>query len=291
MRNPLKTRILLMASFASFLTPFMGSAIHVALPSIASEFSADAVVMNWIATSYLLASALFIVPFGRLSDILGRKRIFFWGITIFTVTSLASAFATSALVLIVIRVLQGLGSSMIYGTGLAMLTAVFDKGERGRAIGINVASVYTGLTLGPVLGGVLTQNLGWRSIFIVLVPVGLLTMYLTKKVRKDWIEAPRQSFDYIGSIIYGVSLTLLLYSFSILPSFTGTMLVLLSLLGFVAFFIYEQRLRYPVLKIQLFRNKAFSLSSLAALINYSATFAVAYLSSLYLQYIKGMSPQ
>ena len=127
-----KTTVLLVASLASFLTPFMGSSINVALPSIGREFSMDAVLLGWVATSYLLAAAVFLVPFGRIADIHGRKLVFTYGIIAFSLTSMVLSMVGSEVMLIIFRVLQGVGAAMIFGTGVAMITSVFPPGERGR---------------------------------------------------------------------------------------------------------------------------------------------------------------
>jgi len=169
----LQTTALVVANLSSFLTPFMSSAINVAMPSIAREFSLSAVRLTWVATAYMLTAAMFLVPFGRIGDIVGRKKIFALGLVVNTAGTVLAALSGSGLLLIVCRGLQGLGGAMIFGTGVAILTSVFPPGERGRALGINTAATYLGLSLGPVLGGVLVQSLGWRSIFWVTVPVGL----------------------------------------------------------------------------------------------------------------------
>ncbi len=294
MNNAVNKRYaLLIATLASFLTPFMGSSVNIALPSIGSEFKIDAVLLSWVATSYLLAAAMFLVPFGRIADIYGRKKIFTHGILIFTISSFLAAISTSAIVLISFRVLQGIGSAMIFGTGVAILTSVFPIGERGKALGINVASVYTGLSLGPFLGGFLTQHLGWRSIFLANVPLGLIIIVLIFwKLKGEWAEAKGEKFDFAGSIIYSITLIAIMYGFSLLPAMSGAWLILMGALGIFSFVKWEMKVESPVLNINLFRNNTvFAFSNLAALINYSATFAVSFLLSLYLQYIKGLSPQ
>ena len=155
-----KTSALLVASLASFLTPFMGSSVNVAIPAISVEFAANAIVLSWIPTAYLLSSAMVSIPMGKIADIYGMKKIFIYGIIIFTFSLLGAAIAPSVYFLILSRVCQGIGSAMIFVTGLAIITAVFPPKETGRAIGINITVVYIGLVLGPVLGGILTQYLG-----------------------------------------------------------------------------------------------------------------------------------
>ena len=288
-----KRATLLAATLASFLTPFMGSSTNVALPSIGREFSMDAVLLSWVPTSYLLAAAMFLVPFGRIADIHGRKKVFLYGTTLFTLASVLTAVSVSTPMLIVARVLQGIGSSMIFGTGVAILTSVFPPGERGRVLGINVAAVYTGLSVGPFLGGVLTQNLGWRSIFWATVPLGLVVItFVLWRLKGEWAEARGEAFDLPGSVIYALALLVLMYGFSRLPDIAGAGLILLGVLGLAAFGLWEMRSRYPVLNLSLFvRNRPFAFSNLAALLNYSANSAVAFLLSLYLQYVKALSPQ
>jgi len=284
---------LLVATLASFLAPFMISSVNIALPSIGSEFAIDAVLLSWVTASYLLASAMFLVPFGRIADIYGRKRIFTYGISIYTISCLLLTISTSATLLISFRFLEGVGSAMILSTGVAILTSVFPAGERGKALGISVAAVYLGLSLGPFLGGLLTHNLGWRSIFLVNVPMGLtIFVFVFWKLKGEWAEAKGEKFDFTGSSIYSLMLIAIMYGLSLLPAMSGAWLILMGAFGIFAFVRWEMKMESPVLDVNLFRNnRVFSFSNLAALINYSATFAVSFLLSLYLQYIKGLSPQ
>lgn len=284
---------LLVVTLSAFLTPFMGSAVPIALPAIGKEFAMDAVMLGWIATSYLLAAAIFLVPFGRIADIYGRKRMFVYGITVYTAASLLSAVSNSTVVLIASRVLQGIGGGMIFGTGAAILISVFPAKERGKVLGINVAAVYSGLSVGPFFGGFLTQHFGWRSIFLIGVPLGVIILVVILwKLKGEWAEAQGERFDVTGSIIYSLTLVAIMYGFSLLPTRPGAWLLLVGAFGILGFVMWEMKVEHPVLDINLFRhNMIFTFSNLAALVNYSATFAVSFLLSLYLQYIKGMSPQ
>ena len=288
-----KRSALFIASLASFLFPLVGSSVNIALPVIGKELAMDAVSLSWVATSFLLSAAMFLVPFGRLADIYGRKKIFSYGISIYTAASLLSAIAATPTQLIAFRILHGFGSAMIFGTGVAILTSVFPPHERGKALGINVAAVYLGLSFGPFLGGFLVQHLGWRSIFFANVPPGLIIIVLVLwKLKGEWAEAKGEKFDFIGSTIYCLSLVVIMYGFTLLPKLSGLVLVIPGICGIIAFIWWELKAKHPVLNINLFRlNRVFALSNLAALINYSATFAVIFLLSLYLQYIKEFSPQ
>jgi MFS family permease len=171
--------------------------------------------------------------------------------------------------------------------------SVFPAGERGKVLGINVAAVYLGLSCGPFLGGLLTHYFGWRTIFLINIPFGLLIIFFTfRKLKGEWTEARGEKFDFIGSILYSFILVTIVYGFSLLPGIWGVFFILLGVLGIWAFVKWEIKSESPVFDIDLFRNnKVFAFSNLAALINYSAIFAVSFLLSLYLQFIKGLSPQ
>ena len=148
-----KAVILVVASLASFLVPYTGSSITVALPAIGEQFGLDAVMRGWITAAYIISAAVFIVPLSRLSDIIGRKRIFLWGVAIFTIASCICSLAPTYQILFIARFVQGIGGAMLFGTSTAIVTQVFPKVERGRALGITVAAVYAGLSTGPFLGG------------------------------------------------------------------------------------------------------------------------------------------
>ena len=299
-----KRTALVITALASFLTPFVLSAAVIALPSIGKEFQMDVVLLGWVQTSYLLSSAVFLVPFGRIADIKGRKKVFLAGLVIFTVASFAVSLSNSVVSLLISRVVQGFGGSMIFGTAVAILTSVFPPGEGGKALGINVATVYMGIALGPFLGGILIQNFGWRSIFLVNVPLGMIAALLTFYwLKGEWADASGSKFDLAGSILYGVALTSIIWgSLSFSNSGGGTTVAglplqtLLALLGgflcLSLFIAWELRAPSPVLDLRLFRyNRVFTFSSIAALINYSATYAISFFLSLYLQLVKGLDPQ
>jgi EmrB/QacA subfamily drug resistance transporter len=287
-----KRTVLAIAMLVVFLTQFDASAVNIALPSMGVEFHIDAVSLSWITTAYLLATAICLVASGKIADIYGRKRIFLYGIAIFSFASLLMTMVSTTGLLIAVRVLQGFGTAMIYGTSIAILTSVFPVGERGKALGIYLTFAYFGLTVGPFLGGVLTQFLGWRSIFFINVPLGVAACLLILwRVRGDWRECAGERFDLAGSVIYACALVAVMYGFSLLPHFGGMVFIAAgSALG-IAFVLYEMRIPLPVVDMQLLmENRVFGFSNLAGLINYSATYAVTFLLSLDLQYTKGFTP-
>ncbi len=281
------------AALSSFIGPFMGSSVNVALPAIGSEFEMGAVLLGWINTAFLLSAAIFLIPFGRLGDIYGRKRIFSVGTFLLIVSSILLGTSSSSTMMILFRVLQGFASSMVFATSLPILMSVVPPEERGGAIGLTVAAVYIGLSLGPFVGGFITQQLGWRYIFWVNVPLGLLLLATCLILLKgDWSEGKRSRFDYVGATILGTGLLLTMYGFASLPSTAAAILILSGIAGLAVFAKYEQKVSSPLVDIRLFTsNTVFAFSNLAALINYAATFAVGFILSLYLQKVRGLTPQ
>jgi EmrB/QacA subfamily drug resistance transporter len=289
-----KHMILFMCVLTSFLNPFTGASINIALPQISKEFSLQAVSMGWISMSFLLSSAIFLLPMGKLADIKGRKRIFLLGNVIFTLSAVLSALSQSGTMLIIFRALMGIGAAMFFGTSMAILTSVFPANERGKVLGINVSAVYLGLSLAPVLGGFLTHTLGWRSLFWIIVPVGLVIIISSYLILKgiEWAESKEDKLDIKGSFVYMAGISSLMYGFSKLPDIHAVVFTVLGFAALVVFVRMEMNISSPVLNIRLFRtNRVFAFSNLAALINYAATYAVSFILSLYLQYVKGYTPQ
>ncbi len=289
----LKRSVLTVTAFASFLTPFMGSSINLALPSIGDEMGVNAVTLNWIVSSYMLTTSILLLPAGRAGDILGRKKIFTAGLVIFTLSMIMLSFTPGIKWLIGVRILQGAGGAMMFGTNMAILTSVFPPGERGRAMGINVTAVYAGLASGPFLGGILTRYLGWRSIFAFLVPMGIICLILIRRrMKEEWADAKGENFDWTGAVVYGLSIAGLMFGFSKLPSLQGWIITASGLALVPLFILREKSTAHPLFDITLISgNRVFAFSSLAALIHYAATSAIGFFLSLFLQYIKDLGPR
>jgi EmrB/QacA subfamily drug resistance transporter len=292
--RPVEKRILLLVtSLASFLVPYTVSSIAVALPAIGSDFDLDAVSMGWVTSAYLLTAAVCIIPFGKLADMYGRKRLFVLGNILFTGGSLMAALSWSGYAIIAARIVQGLGGSLVFATSIAIVTAVFSPGERGRAIGIITATVYAGLSIGPFLGGILTQNLGWPSIFLVNVPIGILVIISTLVyIPGEWAETGTHAFDLTGAVLYCLMLVGALYGLTLLPTTNGILWMVMGGVFLYGFVWWERQRPSPMLDLSLFRNNpTFIFSNIAAMINYAVVFAVGFLMSLYLQYNRGLDPQ
>jgi EmrB/QacA subfamily drug resistance transporter len=288
-----KTTALTLATISSFTTPFLMSSINVALPTIGRLFEMHAVLLSWVATAYILSSVVFLVPFGRIADIYGRRRMLLSGYIVFTLSNLVCGLSTNGSMLILFRVVQGIGSAMIFATSMAIVVSVFPPTERGRALGITVGSVYFGLSAGPFLGGIITEHLSWRGVFLVNVPLGMILIYLVIfRLRGEWAEAKGDRFDLIGALIYGIGLFTFIFGMTRLPTIKGVVLIIIGIFGILSFITWVSRAKNPVFELRLFRgNKVFVFSNVTALISYSATSAVAFLMSLYLQNIKALSPQ
>ncbi|NTW77298.1 MAG: MFS transporter [Syntrophaceae bacterium] len=284
--------VLCATTLSAFITPFMGSSLNVALPVMAKDLSMTALTLSWVPSSFLLAAAITLVPLGRLADINGRKKFFFCGAVIFTLASFLCFWSPTATFLILVRIIQGIGGAMIFSTGTAILVSVFPVQERGEILGINIAAVYVGLTIGPFIGGLLTEQLGWRYIFLFTSLSGLLMilliLFMAKEARQ---EADGEHFDVMGSLLYAIALFAIMYGFSLLPALQAGGLIVFGIICLFFFIRQQLRIPYPLLNIHLFRdNRVFAFSNLAALINYCATFAVTFLLSLYLQHIKALTP-
>ena len=277
---------------ASFLVPFMMSAVGITLPAIQTALSATAVELSWVAGGYMLALSVILLPIGRLADIWGRRRTFVWGTAWFTVSTLLVSLAWSIEALLVLRVLQGVGAAMINSTGIAIVTAIYPPKERGRAMGIIVGCVYAGLSVGPLLGGLLTDWAGWRAVFYLCLAPGVLAWILACRIDNEWRPARGQSFDLLGAVFYGVFVIACVKGLTGLarPGI-GISLLIVSVVALLLFVRRSRSIEHPVLSLGLFTsNRVFTLSSVATMINYAGTFAVGFLLSLYLQVVKGFAP-
>ena len=285
--------ILTISVIVSFITAFMGSSTNVAVPAIGKEFSASAVLLSWIATSYVLTSVIFLIPAGKLSDIYGRVRFFKYGMLIFTAGSILSALSASTLMLIAFRAFMGLGSALIFINSTSIIVSAYPPDKRGRVLGITISAVYTGLSTGPFLGGIITQNIGWRYIFYIsfifcLIVTSMTYFFMTR----DWIIEEGNKFNYKSASLFSLAIASVMLGFTFLPGIPGIVLLISGMILFWLYKKHSESASNPVLNLDIFRhNRSFTFSNIAALINYSATFAISFLLSLYFQHIKSMTPQ
>lgn len=288
-----RSAVLFSVCMAHFLMPFMMSAVGIALPAIGDEFDASALQLGLVETTYVLSASIFLLAMGRFGDIHGRRRIFKSGLLVFTLFGGLISQAWSIESVIALRFLQGMGGSMVMATTFAIVVSAFPAEQRGKALGIAVASVYAGISCGPFFGGMLVSDFGWRSIFYLVIPLGLLIWVIVHlRLTEEWSPAKGEPFDWRGALVYAPSIMLLIVAISNLKQgWWAWLLLIVANAGLGLFFLLESRTEHPLLNIALLRdNRVFALSNLAALFNYAATFGVTFFLSLYLQYVKGMSP-
>lgn len=285
--------ILLVVSITSFMGTFLVSSVNIALPTIESDFSLTAVQLSWIITSFLLATSLFMLPSGSWGDRSDNRKIFKLGLLLFTISSAICYVAPDGYWLIGARFLQGVGTAFMSTTGQAILVSSFPANKRGQVLGISVASVYTGLALGPFIGGIITQHAGWRILFLIALIFGIgcimIAHIFLKNEKKE--SAPVGKPDKIGTLLFMTGLTAMVIGSSQIPDITGWIMMGIAFILLVFFWRYESTLDNPLFDTRLYtRNRLFAYSSLSALINYTATFAIVFFLSLYLQKIQGLSP-
>jgi MFS family permease len=283
-----RRNVLLASALGSSLAPFMVAGLLVALPTIGQEFVADASLLGWLTNVFFLAAAVFLVPFGRVADVRGTKKVFTTGIAVYFFSVIHCILAPNIQFLIGARFITGIGAAMVFGTSIAILSLVHPESERGKAIGINVTAMSMGFLLGFFLGGLLTFYTGWRSIFLVTIPIELLVVWLIlSRIRGECELAREKELDIPGMILYGCAILLAVIGFSILTEAFGTVLLAGGLLFFLVFILQERRKRHPLLDLRFFvQNKTFRVSNLTVLLFNSSNFALIFLITLYLQNIR-----
>ena len=296
----LRRAVITVVVITAFITTFTGSALNLSIPDIGSQFGASAGRMGWLVSGYTLSVAAFSVPFGRLADITSRRNVLIAGIALFVACCIAALLSGSMAMLLISRVMQGVGAAMIFSTNTAVLISAFPGEQRGRALGYSLASTYVGLSAGPVIGGALNHNFGWRSIFVfigilgvVALAAALMKLPAEKRTEPHAPGAGRRSFDAAGNVIYMISIFLLMYGLS--EAGNGAVYIAVAAAGAAAgiiFVSHEMKSADPVVDIRLFReNKGYAFSNLSAMLNYGATVASSYLISIYLQVVMGYSSQ
>lgn len=287
----LQRAVLLMVLLNAFTTPLMLSATNVALPAIADDLQLDAVTLSWIPMAYLMASAMFVLIFGRIADSAGRKKVFLWGTGAVIISSVLAALSLNGGMLLGARFLQGISAAMLYATQMAIVTSVFPTAQRGRMIGLVVSCVYIGLATGPLLGGLVIDTLGWRYSFLLQVPLALVVLFTgLLRVKGEWRAARHSPFDVRGALLYSTTILLLCLGVSQLPAWQGGALLLASAALLSGFLHHARRAAHPIWDVRLFfSNRTFTFSCGASLIMYSATYANVVLMSLYLQYLRDLS--
>ncbi len=283
-------KILLIASCtASVITPMTGSMMNLSLVGIGISFDIGAFALAYVNTVFLISSVIFMVPVAKIADMIGRKKIFVFGLIIYMIASFAAYFSISYEMLLALRFLMGLGAAAMATTAMTMITDAFGPKERGSAIGYITASVYSGLAMGPVIGGLINDAFGWRAVFVVTVPLAVISLFTVWKVRPDNITKEKKKFDLVGTVLYTVGISLAIVGLINLPRFESFVSMALGFMVLMTFARYEKQLNNPVLNVNIFSNKLFFRTSLASFLINSANFSVVFFMALYLQTVGALS--
>lgn len=288
--------ILATVSVGTFMATLDSSIVNVALPTISGKLHADLSILQWVVTAYLLTISSLLPVFGRIADLLGRKRVYSFGFLIFTLGSVLCGLATNIWFLVGMRVLQAVGASMLMANSAAIITANFPPQERGRALGLTGTVVALGSLTGPALGGILVGLLNWRAIFYINLPIGIIG-YLAARIilPNDQLKQSGESFDFVGALFFTFGMISLLFAVNngqdwgwlSLPILTG---IVLGSLLLITFFFTETRVAHPMIDLSLFRNRPFLVGNLSGFLSFVAMFANTMLMPFYLQHVLNYNP-
>lgn len=283
---------LIVVCLGSIVGPLGMASVNIAIPDLAADLQANAKMVSWLPTLFILSSVIFMLPAGKLADNYGRKRIYAYGLALNAFSSLMCGVSNSIELVLFWRFVQGGASAMIFGTGVAIITSVTPSHKRGAALGITAACIYVGLTIAPAVGGWLTELWGWRSVFLFQVPIVIALLILIKlRLSGEWKNDNKTRFDWWGTAIFAVFSLSLVYGLSILPSIWGFVLLVLSALSLMFFVLHQSRSRRPLIRVQMFReSRVFSMSLSTSLLMYASNVPLIFLLSLYLQYVKDLTP-
>jgi EmrB/QacA subfamily drug resistance transporter len=291
-----KWLVLLAIGVGTFMSALDGSVVNTVLPVVAADFHSDVATIEWVVTIYLLIVSGLLLSFGRLGDLRGQKPIYVLGFVIFVASSAVCGLAQSELMLIGSRAIQALGAAMLFANSPAILTKNFPAAERGRALGLQAAMTYLGLTVGPSLGGWLADQFSWRAVFYINVPVGLLALFLSARfIPRDKLAGKAEKFDRVGAGLFMAGLIALLLGLNqgsswgwTSPIILGLLLTAVALLG--VFVVVEQRVPAPMLDLSLFQRRTFSLATASAVLNYVCVYTILFLLPFYLIEGRALSP-
>lgn len=280
--------------------------VNVAMPTIADEFGSNLSTVQWLTTGHLVATSALLMPMGRLSDMIGRKRVYLWGLMIFTLGSLLAAFAPNLTALIMFRILQGMGVGLVHGNQMAIMTSIFPAEERGKALGMHMTLVGSALIIGPAIGGIMIDAFGWRSVFLLNLPLGILCtlapfLILDEgAITQSRIKAKLGDFDFVGSFLSSAVLVLMVMGLANpfglpyltaggLPFGAAGLLLMACVVLLAIFVLWETRATTPMLDMTLFKISIFSIGVSARSLSFVVAAPVLFLMPFFLQGVQGYS--
>lgn len=277
-------------AIACFLPPFIGETTNIALPSPISDLQLPMSMFGWILTIYLLTSTAFLIPAARYADKISKKVFFCLGVLLLEIGSLGIGLATTGEMVLVMRAVEGVGNALMFGTAIALVTSVVKVELRGTAIGIAMTGVFLGQLAGPLLAGALTDVYGWQMVYLILVPVALLSFLLAVPFVPRDAPTDRMPYDWPGAVLFTFGMTLELYGFSKMPDLFALGLLIAGLVLLGLFFRYERRASNPLIPVQLIlKNRGFTFNNSANLLYYVAIYAMGSLVSMYMTHAWGFS--
>ena len=292
MKLDLETYVVVVSFITSFFAVFLSNGIIIGVPAIAQDFAMNNVIQNWVPTILFLVVAVFTVPAGQISGKFGVKKSLLAGVLVFLIGSVGACLSFSTESFLLFRIVQGAGMAFLNVSAMAMVVHAVKPQNRGKALGFTVTGVYLATSLSPVICGFLVHNFGWRSIFYFVIPfLVLCILLLTFKITDEWKTYEKDKIDKVGSIIYGLSILTFIYGFTTLTTTTGLILTILGLLLLIGFGAFELRQKSPVFNVNLFKNKKFTSSNIAALCSYIAIMVVTTILNYHFQYVRGWNAQ
>ena len=287
-----ETIIVLISFITSFFAVFLSNGIIIGVPAIAQDFAMNNVIQNWVPTIFFLVVAVFTVPAGQISGKFGVKKSLLAGITVFLIGSIGACLSFSTESFLIFRIMQGAGVAFLNVAAMAMVVHAVSPKNRGKALGFTVTGVYLATSLSPVICGFLVHNLGWRSMFYFVIPFLVLCIILMiTKIPQEWKTYQDDKIDKVGSILYGVGILFFVYGFTSLITTPGKILTVLGIILLVIFGSYELKQKSPVFNMNLFKNKKFTSSNVAALCSYLAIMVVTTILNYHFQYVRGWDAQ
>jgi EmrB/QacA subfamily drug resistance transporter len=284
-----------LVAVGTFMIMLDASIVNISLPAIARTFHTPVGgAIEWVIIAYLITIAGTLLTFGRLSDMVGRKPIWLAGLTLFTVGSGVCGAANSLPLLIAARAFQGLGGALLLSTNVAIITDTFSADKRGFALGCNVVVIALGSSVGPTLGGIITEHWSWRWIFYVNLPIGICGLVGSQKVLRHTLSLVRQRFDPLGAALLAAGFAPLTLALSFAPEWGwGSWRVFLcigvSLAALLAVPVVERRVTDPIIDLSLLRNRVFSSALVSMTLAMLALFAIGFMLPFYFEELRGFS--
>ena len=287
-----ETYVVFISFITSFFAVFLSNGIIIGVPAIASEFTMNNVIQNWVPTIFFLVVAVFTVPAGQISGKFGVKKSLLSGIIVFLIGSIGACLSFSTESFLLFRIIQGAGVAFLNVSAMAMVVSAVKPQNRGKALGFTVTGVYLATSLSPVICGFLVHNLGWRSMFYFVIPFLVLCIILMIfKIPQEWKTYQDDKIDKVGSLIYALGILAFIYGFTTLITTNGKILTVIGIILLIIFGAYELKQKSPVFNMNLFKNKKFTSSNIAALCSYLAIMVVTTILNYHFQYVRGWDAQ